>query len=47
MVTNIIKCYDENKQDIEKMYSQRKARTGTTLEECSGAHHEKARSKDL
>lgn len=47
MVTNIVKCYDEHKQDIEKTYSQRKAGIGTILEECNGAHHEKARSKDF
>lgn len=45
MVINSIKCYDENKQDTEKKYTQRKAGMGTILEEGNGANHEKAKNK--
>lgn len=45
VVINSIKCYDENKQDTEKKYTQRKAGMGTILEEGNGANHEKAKNK--
>ena len=47
LITNSIKCYDENKQDTEKKQAQKNTGMVTILEEGNGANHQKARSKGL